>query len=203
MQMHIANATIHLTLPQGMAGIPSELLNFEPFTTATIQPAAAGNTLTPPAHGEYWLGQGGYYVCTLPALLDAPARHLIAGAAESEDRITYGPSIDVPGARSQLNGRTNTAALLATGKDHPAAEWATAYAADGHTDFFLPSRLDLVMAHICAPELFEKSSWYWSSTQSSRTNAFVQDFEGGDSIWDGKGSERRVRAFRWVQDLNA
>ncbi|MBH2009772.1 MAG: hypothetical protein I8H71_08760, partial [Xanthomonadaceae bacterium] len=135
------------------------------------------------------------------ALLGVPARHLVAGDSETDD-VAFGPSLDVPGATSQLDGPANTAALLASGQDHPAAKCAAAYTADGHTDFYLPSRLDLVMAHICAPQLFQKSGYYWSSTQLSRHGAFVQGFEYGNSYWGGKDDEHRVRAFRWVH-LNA
>lgn len=199
MQLHIAHATIHMHLPQG---IPGQLMAFSPAahdTAHAAEPASA--TLTPPAHGEYWPGQGGHYICTLPALLGVPARHLVAGESETDD-VAFGPSLDVPGAASQLDGPANTAALLATGQDHPAAKWAATYTADGHTDFYLPSRLDLVMAHICAPLLFQKSGYYWSSTQLSRHSAFVQDFEHGYSFWLDKDIGHRVRAFRWVH-LNA
>ena len=193
MQLHIANATIHLTMP---TGIPGQVLDF-----ATIRGTAPADApvpaLTPPAHGEYWPGQGGLFICTLPALLGVPARHLICSLAEAVD-LTFGPGIDVPGAVSQLDGLANTAALIATGKDHPAAQWAAGYTADGHADFYLPSRLDMVMAHICAPQLFNKEGYYWTSTQHSRNDAFVQGFENGYSYWVNVGYGRRVRAFRWV-----
>lgn len=153
--------------------------------------------LTPPGHGELWPGQGGRYICTTAAMLGMPARHLIVGDGEAEDLI-YGPCLDVPDACSQIDGAGNTRALMATGQEHPAAQWAAAYTADGHTDFFLGARLDLVMSHICAPHLFNKSGWYATSTQRSRLDAFVQDFEGGDSDWDVKVNERRVRAFRAI-----
>ena len=153
--------------------------------------------VAPPAHGEYWHGQGGFYICTQPALLGLPARHLVVGKDEAED-ITFGPYEDIPGASSHIDGPTNTAALLVSGKEHPAAKWAAAYTADGHTDFHLPSRLDMLMAYICAPQLFQKSDWYWTSTQYSRNGAFVQDFEYGDSGWYYKDNEHRARAFRWV-----
>ena len=194
MQLHIAHATIHLTIQPGAAGQPME---FPPIIQAAAQSADPYPMLTPPAHGEYWPGQGGRYICTLPALLGVPARHLVVGDKEAED-VAFGPGIDVPGATSHLDGPANTAALLATGQHHPAALWTVAYTADGHTDFHLPSRLDLVMAHICAPELFQKSDWYWTSTQHSRDGAFVQDFENGFSGYGSKGYGRRVRAFRWV-----
>jgi len=159
--------------------------------------AQPADILTPPAHGDYWPGQGGRYICTLPALMGVPARHLIAGDIEAED-VTFGPRVDVPGATSQIDGAANTAALIATGQDHPAAKLARDYSADGHTDFHLPARLDLVMAHICAPQIFKKSGWYWTSTQYSRSYAFVQAFENGHSIWTSKDFERRVRAFRVI-----
>lgn len=200
MQLHIAHATIHLTLPPGM---PGQLMEFSPTLHGAARPAEpVSAALTPPAHGEYWPGQGGRYICTLPALLGVPARHLVVGEGEAED-LSFGPAIDVPGAVSQLDGPANTAALLGADRGHAAAAMAAAYTADGHTDFYLPSRLDLVMAHICAPQLFKKSGWYWSSTQGSRSGAFVQYFSDGRSCWYGKDGGRRVRAFRWVQDLNA
>ncbi len=153
--------------------------------------------LLPPAPGEYWPGQGGRYVCTLGAMMGMPARHLIVADGEAED-LAFGPYTDVPSAASHVDGRANTLALLACDDAHPAAKWAADYTADGHSDFFLPSRVDLVMAHACAPQLFQKSNWYWSSTQTSRNYAFAQDFEYGLSYWYSKGSEFRVRAFRAI-----
>lgn len=153
--------------------------------------------LTPPAMGDYWPGQGGRYICTLPALLGLPERHLIAGEGEAED-MAFGPGIDIPDATSQIDGPANTAALYASVHTHSAAQWARAYTADDHADFHLPARLDMVMAHICAPQLFKKEGWYWTSTQGSRNGAFVQDFEGGLSSWGSKGDGHRVRAFRVI-----
>jgi hypothetical protein len=193
MQLHIANATIHLTMSPAL---PGQLLDFATTHGAALADVPAP-ALTPPTHGDYWPGQGGRFICTLPALLGVPARHLIAADSET-DGLTFGPSLDVPGAVSQLDGPANTSALLATGKDHPAAKWADAYTADGHTDFYLPSRLDMVMAHICAPQLFNKEGYYWTSTQGSRLSAFSQDFEYGNSLSGIKDYGRRVRAFRWV-----
>ena len=159
------------------------------------------DTLTPPAAGEIWPGQGGRFICTVAASAGLPARHLIFGTSEAED-LTFGPYLGVPGAKSMLDGRANTAALLAASRDHAAAKWADSYQADGHSDFHLPSRMDLLMAYVCAPSLFKTSGWYWSSTQISRDGAFVQDFELGHSSWHGKGYEHRVRACRWIH-LNA
>jgi hypothetical protein len=196
--MNLAPITLPINLE--LSSKSKALLDF--FRTldlgaAPVSIAQPADILTPPAHGDYWPGQGGRYICTLPALVGLPARHLIAGDHEAED-VRFGPCIDVPGATSQIDGAANTAALIATGQDHPAAKLARAYSADGHTDFHLPTRLDLVMAHICAPQLFKKSGWYWSSTQYSRLSAFVQGFEDGTSSWVSKHDEHRVRAFRVI-----
>ena len=154
-------------------------------------------SLTPPAPGQYWEGQGGYFICTQPALLGLPARHLIAAKDQSEQ--IFGEYLDVPGGASQIDGVANTAALLSSGKKHPAAQFAEDYQADGHRDFHLGSRLDMLMCFICAPHLFEKEGWYWTSTQTSRYGAFVQGFEDGTSSWGTKGNEFRGCPVRWIQ----
>lgn len=191
--------TMSITLDPRTKAFLDALRLLDGDTAAPTPPAAPQPlTLTPPAHGEFWSDQGGYYICTLPALLGLPARHLIAGP-ECTEQIKFGPDVDVPGATSHIDGRANTAALLTSGELHQAARWASSCAADGHTDFFLPAKLDLVMAHICAPKLFNTDGYYWSSTQFSRCNAFVQDFAYGYSDWSSKDYQRRVRAFRWIQ----
>lgn len=166
-----------------------------------METATTPIVLTPPAHGEIWPGQGGRFVCTVAASEGLPARHLVFGTDEAED-LTFGPYEKIDGADSHLDGASNTSALLASGKAHPAAAWAKAYTADGHSDFHLPSRHDLLLAYIHAKQRFSTDDWYWSSTQVSRSNAFVQDFEDGLSDWGGKDGVYRVRACRWIP-LNA
>jgi hypothetical protein len=164
--------------------------------SAASQPA----TLTLPAiaHGEVWPGQGGRFICALPALLGMPARALIAAESDSEP-LAFGPHVDLARNSSQIDGMANTQVLLAAKDKHPAAEFAAAYTADGHNDFFLPSRLDTVMAYTCAPHHFERSGFYWTSSQFSSNGAFVMGFELGNSYCDSQHAEFRVRAFRWVE----
>lgn len=194
MNLHIAHATIHIGMP--LDGTPGEFVTG--FVDSTSTPSGMPPTMITPAAGEYWTGQGGRFICTLPALMGMRARALIAADGEKSGLI-YGPDMDVPGATSQIDGAANTAALLATGKDHPAAKWASEYTADGHTDFFLPARLDLLMAYICAPQLFQKAGWYITSTQGSSYGAFAQYFECGSSYWGDKDIQRLVRPFRVIQ----
>lgn len=173
------------------------------------QPAdteTSGSSNTPPAAGEYWPGQGGIYGGILPAFDGLPARHMIFSAADAPEQLTWGPyGNKVDCASSRTNGRANTATLLALptdeaseGPTYPAAAWAAAYTADGHTDFHLPSQAELFMASLYAPRAFEQDDWYWSSTQDSAYHAFVQDFESGLSDWSFKGNVYRVRAVRWI-----
>ena len=177
----------------------------EVLETPTADTIGSHNS-TPPAIGEYWPGQGGIYGGILPAFDGMPARHLIFSATDAPERLTWGPYREkVDGASSRTDGRSNTATLLAKANlkgcdqpTYPAAEWAAAYTADGHSDFHLPSQAELFMASLYAPKAFGQESWYWSSTQTSAYHAFVQDFEYGTSLWFIKGSDDRVRAVRWI-----
>lgn len=194
MQLNITAAAVHFhhSSPPGMPGADAREF------AGPIEVPAFIRRFAPPAHGELWPGQGGHYICTLPALMGVPARHVIA-ATHDLDKAAWGPyDDDATGAASHHDGPANTQALLATKGKHPAAEAAAAHTADGHSDFHLPSRLDLLIAHICAPQLFKKEGWYWSSTQGSRNSAFAHDFEFGGSGWSYKNDELRVRAFRWI-----
>ena len=98
MNLHIEHATIHLSLPDGLTPGLGDLM-----TTEIVSPAVAMPGEQPPDHGAYWAGQGGHYICTLPALLGAPARHVIAAAAEAED-LAWGPTEDMAGATSHIDG---------------------------------------------------------------------------------------------------
>lgn len=161
------------------------------------EPAPPESALTPPALGQIWPGQGGIYVGTVPSMLDIPAHHLIAGTQETT--LKWGPYEDDAPGTSHTNGPTNTHALAAGGDKYPAARWCADYTADGHNDFHLPSRFDLLIAFLSTgATVFDKEGYYWSSTQFSRLYAFVQAFASGDSGCCVKVNEFRVRPFRWI-----
>ncbi|MDH1429127.1 DUF1566 domain-containing protein [Comamonas aquatica] len=198
---HIQHA--HITFPAGMPipGIVSELKVQADTTTSAFASThslqAADLPAAPVGHGAIWPGMGGHFIATLPALHGLPARHLIL-ATEEKDELAWGRrGEEVPGATSHHDGRANTQALLEHG-DHPAAIWAAAYQADGHNDFYLPSRFELLMCYLAAPQLFQQSGWYWSSTQYSRNSAWWQDFENGYSYDNGKVNELRARPVRTI-----
>jgi hypothetical protein len=107
----------------------------------------------------------------------------------------------VAGANSRTDGAANTAAILAHkaahGGEFPAAEWAAAYTADGHTDFHLPSQADLFFASLQPMALFALA-WHWNSTQNGSSSAFTQSFDDGWSNWSLKDYELLVRPVRWI-----
>lgn len=155
-----------------------------------------------PDFGSAISGQGGIFAAILRGpIVDGvqlpPYALLVSDAAAGEIKAVWGNyGKDVPGTSSRTDGKANTDAMVLA--ECPAAVRVREISIDGHTDFYLPALGELNSAAANVPELFSKDGWYWTSTQYSRYNAFVQDFEDGSSDWDGKGNERRVRAFRRI-----
>ena len=162
------------------------------------QSAVKVRVTTAPRIGQPWPGQGGVYAGIMRGHDGKPDYHLIVPAdpAAYTDGITWGPrGRDIEGAKCEWDGRANTFALYSDGRDHPAAEWAYGLDIDGHNDFYLPSRRELRLMWTNVPELFEPG-WYWSSTQCSAGNAWLQGFgDGTQNILD-KDGEYRARAVR-------
>ena len=169
------------------AAIPSGI------TLATT--TATGQTI-PVAIGTHCFALGG----TLGAILarpDGTVYGLIVADAEHDVRGQWGEySKDVPRAKG-LDGAANTTAMLAAGS--PIAEAVRAVTIDGHTDWHIGSRLEMLALYESVPDLFNKDSWYWTSSQYSRCSAFCQHFGYGDSRADGKDSEFRARPVRSIQ----
>jgi hypothetical protein len=88
----------------------------------------------------------------------------------------------------------NTAALVDSDGEYPAAVAAYEHKAEGHADFYLPA----------AAELYEiwlnlngrLTGWVWSSSQYSADDAFLVDFGDGWIYYCGKSDERLVRPVR-------
>lgn len=169
------------------AAIPSGI------TLATTTPT--GQTI-PVAIGTRCFALGG----TLAAILarpDGTVYGLIVADAAHEATGTWGEyGQDVPGAKGP-DGAANTQAMLAAGS--PIAQAVRALNIEGHADWFIPSRLQMLALYESVPELFDKDSWYWTSSQGSRYTAWCQDFEYGDSYASYKDSEFRARAVRSIQ----
>jgi hypothetical protein len=161
------------------------------------------SSLSLPAFGAEIQGQGGLLAAIVRApridgVEQPPFALIVSSAASGELRSVWGEyGKEVPGTSSRTDGKANTDAMSAAGC--PAALRVRELSIEGHSDWYLPSLGELNAAAANVPELFDTDGWYWTSTQSSRYDAFVQDFEYGGSAWDGKGNVRRVRAVRRIQ----
>jgi hypothetical protein len=160
--------------------------------------------ITLPAFGALIPNQGGHFAAIVRgpvvdgveqppyALLVSP----LATGGDIED-VKWGEyGKDIEGTKDRRDGLANTLAMAAA--SCPAALKLRELTIDGFSDWYLPAIGELNAAAANVPELFDPEGWYWSSTQTSRSNAFAQDFEYGTSDWDVKGYELRVRAFRRI-----
>ena len=146
-----------------------------------------------PAIGTYWAGQGGIYggIRQYP---DGPY-HVIFGTKDLGD-FAWGERGVETRAFSKTDGRSNTDALVEDLGVYSAAKAASAYSSDGHNDFYLPSIGELNHAWQSIPDAFDKSTWYWSSTQRSANDAFFMTFGDGSQYDYAKGNGLRVRPVR-------
>lgn len=143
-----------------------------------------------PRIGEYLTTEGGIYV----------------GDILGDDKILYGlivgEEIDIGMAKfgrdhngdlSQWDGLSNTNALR--GKSQ-AADMAGNYERNGHCDFYLPARRELMVALANTPHMFNPKDYYWSSTPRGNDCAWAVDFEYGHVDYYDRYNEFRVRPFR-------
>jgi hypothetical protein len=156
----------------------------------------APTTLKVPQLGEYWRDQGGIYAGVMPGENGQRAYHLIVSEESGEglEWGKYGQKIEA--ADSRIDGSANTKAILAADGEHPAAEWATKYTNDGHSDFYLPAQREQSLCFATIPDQFEMDDWYWSSTQYSADYAWIQSFGGGIQDYADKDFAGRARAVR-------
>ena len=167
-----------------------------PITLATTTPT--GQTI-PVAIGTRCFALDGTLGGTLGAIIArrGTTYGLIVADASHEYTGEWGNyGAETEGAKGP-DGAANTAAMLAAGS--PIAQAVRALAIAGHSDWHIPSRLEMLALYESSPELFSKDSYYWTSSQSSRHDAWCQDFEYGDSTANFKVTEFRARPVRRVQ----
>jgi hypothetical protein len=159
----------------------------------------ASSALKVPQLGQYWEGQGGIYAGTMPGENGQRPYRLIV-SEESGDGLEwggYGQRID--GADSRIDGMANTKAILLADGEHPAAEWASKYTKDGHSDFYLPAQREQSLCFATILNQFETDDWYWSSTQYSADTAWDQGFGDGTQLNAYKDNTSRARAVRRIE----
>ena len=154
------------------------------------QQAATDAPSCRPVIGQEWPGQGGIYAGDFRGG-DGTVYGLIVAPEQDIGRARWAPN----GERdlSDWDGLANTQSLR---NDCPAAKLASEYQRDGHTDFYLPARRELMLAAANVPEKFGKESWYWTSTPYAADYAWSVDFEYGTTPSTSRSNEFRVRPFR-------
>lgn len=184
----IENLHIGSGLPSMARSLISSLIDSaEPENVAA---ESAPDSISRPAIGEYWPGQGGIYAGDFRGS-DGTVYGLIVGKEEDIGRARWAQA----GERdlSDWDGLANTAALR---NDCPAAKLAAGYVIDGHTDFYLPARRELQLAAANLHDTFGKESWCWTSTPHGEYFAWAVDFEVGRTYGPNRTREFRVRPFR-------
>ena len=153
---------------------------------------------TPPKIGQPWPGHGGIYAGLCRGEAGQADYHLVVSTSEA-DELPWGSfRVDEPGAKFERDGQANTAALVDSEHDHPASQWAHELRDGGHVDWYLPSRREAGLLSANVPELFDKSDWYWTSTQYSPITAWVQGISTGTQDGADKDFVYRARAVRRV-----
>ena len=116
---------------------------------------------------------------------------------ELEESVWGSTKQEVTGALSCCNGFANTLAMEAAGS--ALAKWARALRIGGLDDWYLPSRIEALIALAELRDQFEKT-WYWTSTQYAldAQYAWCQGFHYGLQGYHHKPLELRARAVRRV-----
>lgn len=133
--------------------------------------------------GRYFIGDRAF------ALIVAPAE---TGELAT---TTWGKINRVTGAESYVDGLANTEAMAASGS--ALAQWARALRIGDCDDWYIPSRLEALLAFGELQSAFQHD-WYWTSTQyaSIAGDAWLQSFGFGTQNFVRKDNELRARAVR-------
>jgi len=106
--------------------------------------------------------------------------------------------VGIGGTETKIGaGRKNTALILATDANAPAAKTCKDYRGGGLSDWFLPSKDEL-------NELYKNkdlvgnmgTDWYWSSSQDQSNDAWCQGFIYGSQVTGFKDNNYYVRPIR-------
>lgn len=161
---------------------------------ATAAAPAVSASGVPPV-SEYWPGEGGINGGLFQGG-DRPYYLIVPTGADAEGKFDFGSyGKEFEGAMSPHDGMTNTADLVETDNDYPAARFCAKFERDGHNDYYLMARREASFLEATVPQAFSQAR-HWTSSQYSAYSAYGMDFENG---WLGilaKSYERLVRPVR-------
>jgi hypothetical protein len=146
--------------------------------------------------------QGGYLIYILqPAdpgyVAGVPHGLLVSAGTAFDVKWSNGTYITTGATASALGaGRTNTLTIVAVqGRGNHAADQCFSITDAGYTDWYLPSKDELNKIYLAHG--FDPSRFYWSSTESGKSTAWIQASDGTQSTYDknGKFTIIGVRSF--------
>lgn len=158
-----------------------------------VTPAVSADGI--PAVGEVWPGEGGINGGLFQGA-ERPYYLIVPTGADAEAKLefgSYGKEFD--GANSPHDGMTNTADLVETDNNYPAARFCAKFERDGHNDYYLMARREASFLEGTVPQAFSQAR-HWTSSQYSAYYAYFMDFEDGWLGGSDKYHERLVRPVR-------
>ena len=178
-------------------------------STTTTTTTVAPTTTTTTTIQVYTIGQsalGGKIAYILqpgdPGYSASVQKGLVATTADISTGAIWGCiGLPISGATGTAigTGNANTVAIIA---DCETAGIAARLCADlvqgGYSDWYLPSKNELNALYTNKDAIggFDEFAFYWSSSQSSSTEAWYQEFFNGSQFTDPKEIEAYVRAIR-------
>jgi hypothetical protein len=178
-----------------------QFCNGVPGWDAAINCVYTPNT-DPNNHTPYHIGDNGPAGGVIFYVTDGTGLHGLEVAPVDQSSFAvwgcYGFSISGAYGTAVGTGAANTAAIVARCPEpYTAAKIADAYALNGYTDWYLPSKneLNLLYQQKIVVGGFASSS-YWSSSEFDSENAWVQLFGKLFQSFSGKYSPLPVRAVR-------
>jgi len=170
-------------------------------TTTTFNEAdgAANIGRTGPGGGKifYYSASGFTLYTSATDTVGVTAHYLEAAPTDISEQQWWASSgfltNDILGTSTAIGtGRKNTALILATDENAPAAKSCKDLSTGGKTDWFLPSKDELNAIYTSKTSVgIDTTNWYWSSSQFDNNNAYCNS-EG----YSSKGNVRLVRAVR-------
>ncbi len=147
-----------------------------------------------------YIGQN--YAGGIVFYIDGTGEHGLVCATVNQGGAAWGcVGTSIPTGFVVGTGPTNTAAIVAScGESNIAAKICDNLVLNGYSDWFLPSRdeLNLMYVNLYTQNLGGLStSTYWSSTESSESNAYSHNFSNNDrGAWFPKSFGFLVHAIR-------
>lgn len=186
--IHAPNAQ-HIYITPGQAPMAEAFVKGAILLDDPVESLAAAD-IGRPAIGDLWPGQGGIYAGDFRGG-DGTIYGLIVAPEQDIGRARWAP--DGERDLSDWDGLENTRRLR---NECPAAKLAAEYTRDGHSDFYLPARRELLLPAANLHDTFGTDSWYWTSTPRGDSFAWAVDFESVSVFNYDRDNEFRVRPVR-------